>query len=71
MRPSVGISSPAIIRSTVLLPEPDGPRSAVIDPAGAVNETLLTASKSPNRFVSCSTTIGVLMRSPFLVPCAA
>jgi hypothetical protein len=59
IRPSLGVSSPAIIRSTVLLPEPLGPRSAVIEPASAVNVTSLTASNKPKRFQSFSTRIGM------------
>ncbi len=59
IRPDVGSSSPAIIRSTVLLPEPLGPRSAVMLPASAVKETSRTASKSPNRFHRCSIRMGV------------
>ena len=67
--PSFGVSSPAIIRRTVLLPDPDGPSSAVIAPPGAVNDTSLTALNVPNRLVSCSTTIGVLMCVPSFLRC--
>ena len=59
IRPAVGSSSPAIIRSTVLLPEPLGPRSAVMLPASAVNVTSFTASNAPKRFQRFSTRIGV------------
>ncbi len=47
------------MRSTVLLPEPLGPSSAVIAPSRAVNETSSTAANVPKRFVSSSTMMGV------------
>jgi hypothetical protein len=34
MRPDVGDSSPAIMRSVVVLPQPDGPRMVVSVPTG-------------------------------------
>src|SRR6266403_754529 len=40
---------------TVLLPEPLGPIRTRISPSATSNETLLTAVKPPNLFVSCST----------------
>ena len=54
------------MRSTVLFPDPEGPSSAVIAPAGAVNVTSRTASNEPKRFEMPSTTIGVLMCGSFL-----
>ena len=42
-RPASGSSRPAMIRSTVDLPAPDGPSTAVIAPVGAVNDTSATA----------------------------
>src|SRR5437870_10769808 len=68
MRPAVGSSNPAIILSTVLFPDPDGPRSAVIAPAGAVKVTSVTALNEPKRFVSPSTTMGMLMYGSFRAP---
>ena len=47
MLPDVGSSSPAIIRKVVVLPQPDGPRSAKNDPCGMTNERSSTALKSP------------------------
>src|SRR5262249_36778140 len=41
--PSSGSSRPATMRRMVDLPDPDGPRSDVIAPVGAVNETSATA----------------------------
>src|SRR5215204_7026909 len=51
MVPEVGTSSPATIRSVVVLPHPDGPSSAKKDPAGTVRSSASTAAKSPYRFV--------------------
>jgi len=39
---------------TVLLPEPLGPMRPRISPSATSNETLLTAVKPPNLFVSCA-----------------
>src|SRR5262245_36746603 len=48
--PLSGTSSPAMMRSRVVLPDPDGPSSATSWPAGHSTETLSRATKSPNRF---------------------
>ena len=45
MVPSVGSSSPATIRSVVVLPQPDGPSSAKNDPDGMVRDRSSTATK--------------------------
>src|SRR5215471_9888072 len=57
MRPPSSCSSPAMSRSTVDFPDPDGPSSAVMPPPGAVNDTSATAGVPPavNRFVTFST----------------
>ncbi len=47
IRPSLGSSSPAIIRRIVVLPQPDGPSSVTSVPGATVNETSLTAVTSP------------------------
>ncbi|CAB5147823.1 unannotated protein [freshwater metagenome] len=47
MLPDVGSSSPAIIRSVVVLPQPDGPSNAKNEPFGITNERSSTALKSP------------------------
>ena len=47
MLPTVGSSSPATIRSVVVLPQPDGPRRAKKEPAGITSERSSTALKSP------------------------
>src|SRR5688572_11352959 len=54
MRPSVGRSSPAIIRSIVVLPQPDGPRSEISLPGGSSRSTPSTAVTSSNRLTSPS-----------------
>ncbi len=51
MRPAVGSSSPAIRRSVVVLPQPDGPSSAKNDPAGIVRSRCSIAVNPGNRFV--------------------
>ena len=55
--PLSGTSSPAMIRSSVDLPEPDGPSSAVSDPSGISSETSSSATKSPNVLVTARTVI--------------
>ena len=50
--PSSGCSKPAIIRSDVVLPHPDGPSSERNSPVLTWKETAFTAVRSPNRFVT-------------------
>ena len=45
--PSVGSSRPAIMRSVVVLPQPEGPSSVTSVPAAIENEISLTAATSP------------------------
>ncbi|CAB4952560.1 unannotated protein [freshwater metagenome] len=47
MLPAVGSSKPAIIRSVVVLPQPEGPSSAKNEPLGIVSDKSSTAVKSP------------------------
>src|SRR4051794_10478260 len=47
MRPSSGRSKPAISRSVVVLPDPEGPRSVKNSPAGISRSTRSTATTSP------------------------
>ena len=42
--PSLGVSSPASMRSSVVLPQPDGPSSAKNSPSRMSSETLSTAT---------------------------
>ena len=44
---SVMVSSPAIMRSSVDLPQPDGPSSTVNEPSGMASDTPFTASTPP------------------------
>ena len=38
-RPALGVSSPAIMRSAVLLPQPDGPTSTMNSPSAMARST--------------------------------
>src|SRR4051812_24355263 len=51
--PDVGLSSPATIRSVVVLPQPDGPSRAKNEPRGTSRSRSLTAVNAPKDFVSC------------------
>src|SRR5215210_3991202 len=53
-RPCVGSSSPATIRSVVVLPHPEGPSNAKKDPSGTVMVRSSTATKSPKFLVTPS-----------------
>ena len=58
IRPSVTSSSPAIIRSSVDLPQPDGPTRTRNSPLSIVRSTSSTARTPPlNSFVTCSSVI--------------
>ena len=57
MRPPVTASSPAISRSVVDLPQPDGPRSTSICPAAASKLTSSTARVAPHHRLTCWTEI--------------
>src|SRR5262249_21874618 len=50
MRPESGVSKPATSRRMVVLPLPDGPRSARISPRAADSETPRVTGASPKRF---------------------
>ncbi len=56
-RPASGCSKPAIIRSDVVLPQPDGPSIEKNSPPRIVNETSFTATTAPKRFVTRSNLI--------------
>jgi hypothetical protein len=47
MRPSLAISSPAMRRSVVVLPQPEGPSRVTSVPVSIVNETASTAVTVP------------------------
>ena len=48
--PASGASSPAMARSNVVLPEPEGPSRARNSPGSARRETPFRAGKRPKRF---------------------
>src|SRR4051794_25096823 len=52
IRPTVGCSSPATIRSVVVLPQPDGPSRAKNEPCGMLRLRSSTAVNGPNCLVS-------------------
>src|SRR6476659_2042329 len=51
MVPDVGVSRPATMRSVVVLPQPDGPRSAKNDPVGTSRSSDFTAVNAANSLV--------------------
>src|SRR3954452_7685246 len=55
--PTSGVSSPAITRSSVDLPLPLGPSSAVREPLATSTETSSSATKSPKRLVTLRASI--------------
>ena len=56
-RPEVGISRRLMQRSSVDLPPPDGPTSAVTLPSAKVTLTSFSTVLSPNRFSICWSSI--------------
>src|SRR2546423_3377099 len=52
MRPSFGVSKPAISLSSVVLPQPDGPSSAKNSPRSIDKNTRSTAVTAPNRLLA-------------------
>src|SRR4051812_37297741 len=64
MSPSEGISSPAIIRNTVVLPPPLGPSKAISSPSRTEKFTLLTAATSPNFLLTFFTSMLIRSYSP-------
>src|SRR6266511_5829322 len=55
MRPALTLSSPAISRSVVDLPHPDGPSSTSSLPTGASKLTSSTARVVPQSLLTCRT----------------
>ena len=53
-------SSPASIRSAVVLPEPDGPTTTSNSPSATSSVRSRTASTSPNRFDTPSNETGAI-----------
>src|ERR1700730_9175249 len=65
IRPSSGVSKPASIRSSVVLPQPLGPSSAKNSPARMSSDSRSTARKVPNFFATPS------MRNSGMSACGA
>src|SRR5215218_5705967 len=53
-RPSSGVSKPASMRRSVVLPQPDGPSSAKNSPSRISSESRSTAAKPENRLLTAS-----------------
>src|SRR5689334_18203600 len=49
-----------MMRSSVVLPQPDGPSKAVNSPAGKFSVTSFSATKSPNRLLMFLTSIAII-----------
>src|SRR5256714_12792593 len=62
--PESGTSSPAITRSSVDLPPPLGPSSAVSEPSGTMIDTSSSATWSPKRFVTPCASIAMRVSLP-------
>src|SRR4051794_24335767 len=58
MRPELGASVPLIRLSSVVLPEPFGPKMPRISPSAIAKETSATAVRPPNRLLSPATSSG-------------
>src|SRR5580693_2875061 len=67
--PEVGCSSPATQRSVVVLPQPDGPSSTTISPAGTAKLTPSIAGRPIENCLRRSVTSSVAVMMP-VVPCA-
>src|SRR5215475_11695420 len=61
MRPEVGSSRPAIMRSVVVLPQPEGPSRTKNSPFSTTKLESLTAAKSPKLLCRFSTRISAIV----------
>ena len=66
IRPAVGVAKPAISRSVVLLPAPDGPSNTNSSPSGTASDKSWTAAVSPKVFVRLSKRIEAMECPGFL-----
>src|SRR5207247_11272386 len=66
--PEVGSSSPAIIRSSVVLPQPDGPRRTRNSPSWAARSTPSTARTSPKCLLTARVSTVARSNQPLLLP---
>src|SRR5450631_42525 len=64
--PSVGCSSPATQRKVVVLPQPDGPSSTTISPAGTAKLTPSTAGRPIANCLRRSVTSSVAVMMPLI-----
>src|SRR5215470_16681959 len=64
IEPASGLTKPAIMLSVVVLPQPDGPRTAVILPSSKVTEMSRTAGTAPNCLRSRSSVIAGIVNPP-------
>ena len=62
--PYVGSSNPPIMRSVVVLPQPEGPSIEKNSPSSMSNERSSTATASPNIFVTRSTRTSISFGTP-------
>ena len=63
--PESAVSSPAMIRSIVVLPPPDGPSSATSSPDGTSKLTSLSAVNRPNVLLTFLISMAIgLLKSP-------
>ena len=70
MRPPSGRSKPAIMRRSVVLPQPEGPSSVKNSPASTEKLTSSTAVKSPKRRVTLRISSSAIGRGPGITNCA-
>src|SRR5204863_141029 len=70
MRPASGVSNPAISRSNVVLPQPEGPSNAKNSPRSTETDTPSTAVAAPNRF-SASMISSSAIRGCSVIPAQA
>ena len=56
IRPALCTSSPAMMRRSVVLPQPEGPRKQMSSPARTARLTSFRATKLPNSLRMCSRT---------------
>src|SRR5262245_39650437 len=61
--PESGSSSPAMVRNSVVLPEPDGPRRATSSPGATVSDTSSSAAMPTYRLLTLTTRTCMSLRS--------
>ena len=66
--PSVTASKPEIMRSVVVLPQPEGPSSATNSPLRMVRSIGFTAHASPNFLATCLSSISAISSLEYLIP---